>query len=110
MQICIKEDGMAKPLTNQIIIFDKYLDEIYNDIKSIPLYKQKSKEEYFLGILKSKSRSWIGWKFLKEIKKYKMFYNEEMFLNLYELALNYHYMCKLRGDYNLKEIKKKYDF
>lgn len=92
------------------MVFNEELDEIYKHISQLPLYKRRLKEEVFLGIVKSKTKKWIGWKYVKIIKKIK---EKELdyFLNLYELSLNYYYLKSLtsKTPINYKNLIKNYN-
>lgn len=84
------------------------LEPIYNVVKNLPLYKQRRKEEVFLGILKSKTKKWCGWNYLREIKKTRRFDDYDSFLELYVLALNFYYIQK--QDISYASLLKNYNF
>jgi len=91
---------------------ENQLNEIYNILKQLPLYKRRGKEEVFLGILKSKSPKWIGWNYIKYIKRDFNNIDLDFFYALYELALNYYFMrMNIRNEsIDIETLKKNYDF
>lgn len=94
----------------QDYIFSKELDALYNELKVLPLYKRRAKEEVFLGILKSKSKKWIGWKYLKEFKKTIEFKDDKLFQQFFELALNYYWLKSLKSKIDANSLLKNYKF
>lgn len=87
---------------------DENYDSIYNILKNLPLYKQRGKEECFLGILKSKEPKWIGWQYIRCIKKQKTFDDPETFLELYKLAINFYILKNTK--ISKKNLLKNYEF
>lgn len=92
------------------MIFCEDLEPIYEVVKKLPLYKQRAKEEVFLGILKSRSKKWIGWKYLRELKKDRSFNNSAVFIELYELALNYYWIKSQNDSIKYDNLIKNYKF
>ena len=92
-----------------MVIFDSELDKIYEVVKLLPLYKRRTKEECFLGILRSQNKKWIGWKYLGTLKKDIDLNDIDFFKQIYELALNFYWV---RDSKNITEtnLLKNYDF
>lgn len=78
-------------------------NEILEKIKQLPLYKSRGKEKIFLGILKSKTKNWIGWQFIAK-QNFKL--QDDIDL-LYELAINFY---KINPKYFNQNLLKLYDF
>lgn len=70
---------------------------MYDILKHLPLYKRKGKEEVFLGIVKSKHKSWIGWEYIASIRNKENFDKLLISTGLYELASNFWEFQKLNG-------------
>lgn len=83
--------------------------DIYNLLIQIPLYKQRGKEEVFLGIRRSKFRKWIGWKLISELKRNKEFPSKVSESGLYKLALNFWIIQSLKTPITLTELQKSYN-
>lgn len=65
-------------------------DLIKQELIKYPLYKQRGKQEVFLGIKNTSTNKWVGFKIIKELKRKKEFpYNQEKLSEIYDLALFY---------------------
>lgn len=70
---------------------------MYDILKHLPLYKRKGREEVFLGIVKSKQKTWIGWEYIASIRNKENFDKLLIDTGLYELASNFWELQKLNG-------------
>lgn len=85
-------------------------ESLYNIVKHLPLYKRKGREEVFLGIVKSKSKSWIGWQYIQDIRNLDNFNELLIDLGIYQLAINYWYVQIQNGkDVSFDILNKNYN-
>lgn len=80
-------------------------------LKHLPLYKKRGREEVFLGIQKSKNKTWVGWEYITSIKDDEKFGWILTNCGLYDLAVNYWELQQSLGKkVNLDALMKNYDF
>ena len=85
-------------------------ENLYNIVKHLPLYKRKGREEVFLGIIKSKSKTWVGWDYIQSLKNLENFNELLIESGLYQLAINYWYIQNLNGkEITFENLMKNYD-
>lgn len=86
------------------------IDKIHKLLVQIPLYKQRGREEIFLGIKKSKHKKWIGWKFINQLKAENKFPQCIMESGLYDLAVNFWILYCTKYKLSLEILEKSYEF
>lgn len=86
------------------------LEKTFRLLIQIPLYKSRQKEEVFLGIKKSKYPKWIGWQFIKEMKKNGSFLHNLPNSGLYDLAINFWILQSKNKEITLELLENEYEF
>lgn len=80
--------------------FELNEEEILEKLKTLPLYKSRGKEKIFLGILRSKTKNWIGWHYINK-QDFKIQKDIDL---LYNLAINFYLLNPKYFNQNLLEL------